>query len=163
MREDDQELYRRDVFVSQWDQIESLVGSGEIIAPSAVETELATWTEQIPAMKRWLATHGMFVELDSEGLAFAKRVVNDFPDYGSTTNYLADLEVISLAGARNLAVITNEKVRPNVSVSHPKIPEVCANYKIECLSVSGFLAREASRVAVQRDGSAGGARPESTR
>lgn len=147
MHEDDNEPYRRDVFVAQWGRIESLIGSGDIIAPRAVEAELIKWEKQIPDMKAWLAKHGMFADMTNEQLDFAKRVVNDFPDYGSTDNYLADLEVISLAAVRNLAVITNERVRPTVTVNHPKIPEVCARYKIECLSVSGFLAREAKRKA----------------
>jgi len=142
MHEDDGEPYRRDAFPAQWDVIERLIGSGEIIAPRAVESELEGWRNQIPAMKRWLDTHGMFVDMTSEQLAFAKRIVNDFPDYGSSENYVADLEVVSLAAVRKIAVVTNERVRPNVTVSHPKIPEVCKRYDIECLSVSGFLARE---------------------
>ena len=142
MHEDDNEPYRRDVFATQWSRVDSLIGSGDIVAPRAVELELSKWEKQIPTMKRWLASHGMFVDMSDDQLAFAKVVVNDFPDYGSTNNYLADLEVISLAGVKELAVITNERVRPNVTVNHPKIPEVCAKYKIECLSVSGFLARE---------------------
>ena len=141
MHEADDEPYRRDAFVPQWNQIESLIGSGEIISPRGVHDELETWEKQIPAMKRWLETHGMFVEMTSEQLTFAKVIVNDFPDYGSSKNYLADLEVISLAGVRKLAVLTNERVRPNISINHPKIPEVCQHYGIECLSVSGFLAR----------------------
>lgn len=142
MHEDDGESYRRDVFVTQWSRIETLIGSGEIIAPRRVETELATWEKQIPDMKRWLATRGLFVDMTSEQLAFAKEVVNAFPDYGSNDNYLADLEVISLAGVRNIAVITDERVRPNISINHPKIPEVCGRFGIECLSISGFLSRD---------------------
>jgi hypothetical protein len=85
----------------------------------------------------------MFVGMSTEQLEFAKRVVNEFPDYGSDENYLADLEVISLAGVRGIAVITNERVRPNRSINHPKIPEVCAKFGVECFSLPGFLARDA--------------------
>lgn len=143
LHEDDGEPYRRDAFPDQWDRIETLIGSGDIVAPQRVRLELEKWQKEIPAMKPWLAKrHGMFVEMTSEQLVLAKQIVNDFPDYGSNENYIADLEVISLAGTRGLAVITNERTRPVITISHPKIPEVCAKYGVECLSVSGFLARE---------------------
>jgi hypothetical protein len=94
-------------------------------------------------MKGWLAKRGgMFVGMTTEQLVVAKRIVNDFPAYGSSDNYIADLEVMSLASTRALAVVTNERVRPTMSLDTPKIPEVCGKYGIECLSVSGFLARE---------------------
>lgn len=143
MHEDDGEIYRRDVFTAQWNRIETLIGSGEIAAPRRVETELRGWEKQIPDMKRWLDTHGMFIDMTTAQLAFAKRVVNTYPDYSTNVNYLGDLEVISLAGARGIAVITGERVRPVQSINHPKIPEVCKALGIECLSTSGFLAKDA--------------------
>lgn len=143
MHEDDDEPYGRDAFPEQWNKIEELIGSGDIVAPRRVEFELSKWERQVPELKRWLASRpGVFIDLTTSQLAFAKRVVNDYPDYGSKENYVADLEVISLAAVRGLAVITNERVRPTVAIKSPKIPEVCARYGIECLSVPGFLRKE---------------------
>ncbi|QNO38653.1 DUF4411 family protein [Protaetiibacter sp. SSC-01] len=143
LHEDDEEPYRRDAFADQWDRIEQMINSGEIVAPRRVELELVKWEKEIPSMKGWLAKRGgMFVDMTTEQLVVAKRIVNDFPAYGSSDNYIADLEVMSLASTRALAVVTNERVRPTMSLDTPKIPEVCGKYGIECLSVSGFLARE---------------------
>ena len=154
LHEDDGEPYRRDAFAAQWSVVETMIGSGEIIAPRRVELELVKWEKEIPAMKGWLAKRsGMFVDMTSDQLASAKRIVNDYPDYGSKNNYIADLEVISLASVRKLVVITNERIRPTVTLNSPKIPEVCARYGFECLSVSGFLAREMPKKASQKGAS----------
>lgn len=143
LRDDEGEPYSGPAFRPQWEVIERLISSGIIVAPRRVEHELEGWEKEIPAMKGWLADHRhMFRDMTEEQLAAAKRIVNDFPDYGSSDNYVGDLEVVSLAMSAGLAVVTNERTRPNPSQRRPKIPEVCATYKVECLSVPGLLNRE---------------------
>lgn len=142
MHIDDEEQYGRDTFPQQWDFIERLISEGAIVSPRRVERELRHWEKEIPEMKAWLdARHHMFRDVTTEQLSLAKQVTNAYPDYGSSHNYIADLEVITLAGVLRLAVITNERARPQASLRMPRIPEVCGAFSIECLSVPGFLRR----------------------
>ena len=146
LRNSDEGPYARDVMPREWELFERLMGSGEIIDPKQVEVELAAWENQIPDMKPWLIKHRhMFRELTNSQLERAKRIVNAYPDYGSSKNYLGDLEVLSRAGALEIAIITLERVRPNISRPQPKIPEVCPEFRIDCCSVTGFLRREKHR------------------
>lgn len=143
LRGTDEEYYDKNTMKDQWDLFERLMSSGEIIAPRRVEIELRGWENEIAEMKQWIKTHHhMFRDQTDEQLAIAKIVVNDFTDYGSSQNYVGDLEVISLAGTLKVPVVTLEKVRTNPSKHLPKIPEVCGNYGFECLSVTAFLRRE---------------------
>lgn len=151
MYESDDEQYGRDAFAPQWDLIESAIADGKIIAPEAVETELLTWERQVPDMTQWVRQRRfMFQDMNDQILDAAKRIVNQFPAYGSDENYVADLEVIALASSSRLAVITNERARPVFSPARPRIPEACARFGVECLSVPGFLRREAQAASLGR-------------
>lgn len=68
--------------------------------------------------------------------------MNSYPVYGKTDNYLGDLEVMSLAGALGVAVISLEIEAREPSQRRPKIPNVCKEFGIDCVSVAGFLRRE---------------------
>ncbi len=57
-------------------------------------------------------------------LALAKKIVNQYPVYGETDNYLGDLEVITLAGALGIAVISLEGEKENAGKHRPKIPNI---------------------------------------
>jgi len=141
----DDEHYGADVFAPQWAVIERLILSGVIVAPRRVEGELAKWVKTVPAMGQWLkARPHMFRDVVTEAqLLSAKRIVGAYPAYGETMNYLGDLEVMTLAEALGLAVITLESKSPgSVSKKRPKIPNVCKEFGIDCLSVTGFLRRE---------------------
>lgn len=118
--------------------------SGVVIAPRRVEKELTDWQRSIATMKDWLHHHRyLFRDIESdEQLALAKRIVNDYPAYCQNKNYLGDLEVITLAGVRELTVITLEGGKQTPSKKRPKIPDVCSEFGIECVSLPGFLRRE---------------------
>jgi len=57
--------------------------------------------------------------------------------------YGADPFVIALAKVENLAVVTGEKASQNPS--KPKIPDVCDELEIECLSILDLMRREGWR------------------
>jgi hypothetical protein len=143
MREDDEEPYSRELLPAQWQAFESDISSGLIAAPIQVRDELSTWSPQIPDLARWLKTHrGMFRELDEGTLRNVKEVVNRYPTYARDRNYLGDLCVIALAGAHQLTIVSNEKgSKGQASRTRPKIPDVCAELGIDCVSVMGFLRR----------------------
>jgi hypothetical protein len=144
LRGTDDEHYGSDVFKPQWDFLEHQMVSGVVVAPRRVEKELSTWQKTISSMKDWLHRHQyLFQDIDSDDqLTLAKRIVNAYPAYGQNKNYLGDLEVITLAGVRALTVITLETSKPNPSKKRPKIPDVCNEFSIDCVSLPGFLRRE---------------------
>jgi hypothetical protein len=144
LRGTDDEHYGRDVFKPQWDFLELRMVEGFVVAPRQVEKELIAWQKNISEMKDWLWRHQhLFRDIVSDGqLAIAKRIVNAYPAYGLTKNYMGDLEVISLAAASGLTVITLEASKQAPSKKRPKIPDVCSEFSVDCVTFSGFLRRE---------------------
>jgi hypothetical protein len=146
LREDDEEAYSRQVLPEQWRAFERDIATGLIIAPLQIRDELEGWCNEIPDMRNWLATHGgMFRDLNPRALAAAKRVVNAYPAYASSRNYLGDLCVIAMAASLGLTVISNEKpAKGQPSRNRPKIPDVCAEMGVGFVSVIGYLRRRLS-------------------
>jgi predicted nucleic acid-binding protein len=140
----DDEHYGADVFAPQWSLIERLCASGIIVAPRQVQTELAKWHEAAPAVAAWAVRHRyIFRNIDSDAqLAAAKTIVNAYPAYSRDFNYLGDLEVVTLAAALGITVITLETANARPSQRRPKIPDVCREFGIDCVSLPGFLRRE---------------------
>jgi hypothetical protein len=143
----DDEHYGADVFAPQWAVIERLILGGGIVAPRRVEHELSMWEKTIPAMGPWLkGRRHMFRDVATEAqLLAAKGIVGRYPVYGETMNYLGDLEVMTLAAALGLTVISLESQSLHPSPRRPKIPNVCQEFDIDCVSVVGFLRRESAR------------------
>lgn len=144
LRRTEDEFYGSDVFAPQWQHIEKLIDAGAIVAPRQVEHELIKWCRTIDGLRVWLKHHKrMFLDVSSDTqLASAKRIVNQYPVYGDTDNYLGDLEVMTLAAALGIAVLSLEGAKENNSKRRPKIPNICREFGIDCVSVSGFLRRE---------------------
>ena len=141
LSESDDEVYGSGVFAAYWDLIEGLINEGRVIAPRQVETELHRQADRVPALPSWLKQHHhMFRDIETdEQLVFAKRLVNTHSAYARNENYLGDLEVISLSAAMGLTVITMETKRQVSGHRNPKIPNVCEEFGVRCLSVVGFL------------------------
>lgn len=144
LKTEDDEHYGVDVFGQQWQFLERQMKNGVIIAPRQIEKELEAWEERIDTMKAWLRDHRyLFCDVDDAQLALAKQIVNTYSAYGMTFNSLGDLELMTLAGSRGLTVLSLEHKRSTQpSKTLPKIPDVCAEYEIECVSFVGFLRRE---------------------
>lgn len=142
-REEDDEPYSRNLMPDLWRVLNSDINSGLIVAPPQVRAELDRARKQLPDLAHWLDTHrGLFVDLDDEALAWAKKIVNTFPMYAKDLNYLGDLCVIALAGARELTVISNEQPAKGArSAKRPKLPDVCSDFGIQCATFVGYLRR----------------------
>lgn len=140
----DSEHYPLDVFKPQWDFLERAMKDGRIVAARRVETELERWEKQIATMTAWLHDHRyLFCDITSDAqLAGAKQIVNAYPAYGTSNNYLGDLEVITLAKARGLTVISLEQKAQQHSKKRPKIPNVCEEFSVGCVTLAGFLRDE---------------------
>lgn len=143
LSESDDEFYGADIFPEHWKQIELLIVGGQIIAPRQVERELQNHANKRPKIGPWLKNHAyMFRDVDSHAqLALAKRVVNRYQAYARNVNYLGDLEVMILAGALGIAVVSLELPQQQSSQRRPKIPNVCSEFGISCVSVAGLLRR----------------------
>ncbi len=144
----DDEYYGFDIFGEQWALIEHLIASGVIVAPRQVERELSKWQSSSPTIQAWAKSFQyMFKDVETVAqLQVAKRIVDSYPIYGKTDNYLGDLEVMSLAGALGVAVISLESEVREPSQKRPKIPNVCKEFGIDCVSVTGFLRRESTGI-----------------
>jgi hypothetical protein len=120
------------------------MNDGRVVAPVMVRRELERWVDASFRIGAWLDANALlFRDLDHDKeLAAAKRVVNAFPAYGSSQNYLGDLEVISLALAADLTVLSLETRAPQHSPKRPKIPNVCAHFGVPCVNLAGFLRAE---------------------
>lgn len=140
----DSEHYPLDVFKPQWEFLERAMKDGRIVAARRVETELEKWQKRISTMKAWLHDHKyLFCDIESDAqLVGAKELVNAYPAYGTSDNYLGDLEVMALAKARDLTVITLEQKAQQHSKKRPKIPNVCEEFSVECVTLAGFLRQE---------------------
>ncbi|MGW3549242.1 DUF4411 family protein [Janibacter hoylei] len=143
----DDEYYGVDIFGEQWALIERLIASGVIVSPRQVERELAKWQTSSSTIQAWVKDHHyMFKDVETVAqLQVAKRIVSSYPVYAKTDNYLGDLEVMSLASALDVTVISLEGEAKDPSVRRPKIPNVCKEFGIDCVSVTGFLRREFQR------------------
>lgn len=98
------------------------------MAARRVETELQKW-QRLGRMKIWLHDHKYVFQdiVSDEQLAAAKVIVNAYPAYGLDVNRLGDLEVMSLAKARSLTVVSLESQKQH-RVDRPKIPKVCQEF-----------------------------------
>lgn len=135
------ERYPIDVFGPQWNFLEAAFGDGRIVAVRRVKTELQKWL-RLERVKTWLDGHErVFQEISTDELRAAKAIVNRYPAYGIDWNYLGDLEVMALAKARDLTVISMESPKQH-RPDRPKIPNVCDEFKIGHMVFAEFLRRE---------------------
>ena len=144
LHDSDSEHYPADVFKPQWEFLERAIKDGRVVAARRVETELEKWQNSSPAIKVWLHEHRyLFRDIVSDAqLEGAKRIVNAYPAYGLDANRLGDLEVITLAMAQRLVVVSLEQKAEQHSRKRPKIPNVCREFGIGCVNLAGFLREE---------------------
>lgn len=136
------ELYPVDVFGPQWDFLEAAFKDGRVVAAKRVARELQKW-ERLDGVKVWLRDHRyVFRDIESDGqLLVAKEIVNRYPAYGLDVNRLGDLEVMALAKARGLTVVSLESQKQH-RADRPKIPNVCAEFGIRYCGFHDFLREE---------------------
>lgn len=138
----DAELYPVDVFRPQWEFLEAAFRDGRAVAAKRVATELRKW-ERLERVKTWVREHtSVFRDIETdEQLEAAKKIANKFPAYGLDVNRLGDLEVMALAMARGLTVVSLESQKQH-RPDRPKIPTVCAEFGISHHTFHDFLRAE---------------------
>ena len=126
--------YPRDVFPSLWQEIESLIASGSLIAPLEVLAELERQRDELYV---WAKRQTLFVDLDGDQIEQMRGILKRFPkliDERKTTPD-ADPFVVALALSRGWKVISSE----TADGSGRKIPDVCKSFGIQPLSLLDFF------------------------
>jgi hypothetical protein len=128
--------YRPSSFPSFWTKLEEAVDNGFFISPTLVLDELKRKEDELYlwASKR----KKMFVPLDFDLQNAQAEIINRFPKLinQAKNRSLCDPWVIALAGLKGCPVVTEE--RPG-GINKPRIPDVCNQLGIECVSVADLI------------------------
>jgi hypothetical protein len=137
------ELYPPDVFTTLWNYFEKLIDDGRLLATDEVLRELEKKDDEL---YQWAsARKQIFIPLDETLQNRASKIINTFPslvETKSTMRGAADPFVIALEQDRQLTVITAETSKP----SKPRIPDVCKELSLSCLSLVQLFRREEWRI-----------------
>jgi hypothetical protein len=136
--------YPKELFPTLWDKVDALVQDGRLISSEEVLHELER--KEGDTLHKWAVERsGIFLPLDSRVQAGATRVMASHPRLvdGRTGKSFADPWVIATAQAGNCAVITGE--RPTGKLDRPKIPDVCRDLGIRCISFVELIRQEGWR------------------
>jgi len=136
--------YYRKRFPTLWAQFDALVASGGILSTREVLRELEDGP--VDAAREWATTNpSVFAAPTGAEGAFVAQIyaVPHFQANIEQQKILkggrnADPFVIARADATNSAVVTLEQLKPNAA----KIPNICEQFGVECLSLEEFMERE---------------------
>jgi hypothetical protein len=144
-------LYPRKTFVTLWQQLGGLVHHGRLTAPREVWKEVKK-DDELPA---WIRSHKglrkMFVPLNAGAIRIAADIVATYPSLVDPDKETPDADpfLIALAVLKNgeqqdlfaprkHVVLTSEKLSKG---GRPKIPDVCKQYGVDCISGSTALTQ----------------------
>lgn len=137
-------FYPPDVFQTLWEKdLESLFYHGLLIAPQEVFNEL---NHQEDLLFDWAKKHKkMFRDLDEEQVKLVREIVKNFPKLIDSRKTTADADpfIIALAKSKGWTVITSEI--PDPQRKKPKIPDVCQEYSVKCISLVEFFREQGWR------------------
>lgn len=131
----DNEPHRRKIFRSQWEKIDELVEKQVIVTCSEIALEVND-----DNIKTWLHDHQcVILQIDDEVQANVTKVVTQNPQLIDIRNCKSsgDAFLIATAMKYGLTVITEEK-----NNSPKKIPFVCSQMGVRCISVLGLCECE---------------------
>lgn len=130
--------YPPDVFPGLWADIESLIHQGLLIAPKEVFDELKGVDDEILKWARRFKE--MFKASDENQLREVADILARSPGLidPNKTRPEADPFLIALAKSSGWTVVTSERPRTDPN-ARPKIPDVCRDYGIRCISLVEFF------------------------
>jgi len=132
--------YPPDVFPPLWRKIEGLIATTELRASIEVGEELRRKDDGV---YKWTKSqNGLFSAIDLDIQFKVKEILTQFPRLVSSQSNrtTADPFVIALAQIENCIVVTGEKLTG--SVNHPKIPDVCRQLNIRCMTLLEMIRNE---------------------
>jgi hypothetical protein len=135
--------YPPDAFPQVWERLDGLAASGGLIVPEEVLDELKAQDDELLAWVK--ARSGNVVVPTTRAVMLeARAVLADHPHLTKTGTGRgkADPFVISLAAIRSCPVVTQEQ---GGSTAKPRIPFVCTQRGIRCLSLLDLIRLEGWR------------------
>jgi len=127
-------LHPRDIFPTLWGNVERLIHEENLIAPRQVLEELK---RQQDALLVWAREQRIFTDLDAEQVLFVTEIESRFPSLVDHQKQTPDADPFVIALSKGWIVVSSESFRP----TKPRIPDACAYYKLECLSLFDFFRK----------------------
>jgi hypothetical protein len=135
------ERYPIENFPKFWDRVDGLIFEKRLVSPIEVFFETKKRSEELHI---WLKSRkaDVFLELDDAVQNEATKVLARFPRLvgEKKLNTSADPFVIALALVHGGPVVTEEK--PTGGDRIPHIPDVCAAFGVECMSLIDMIRSE---------------------
>jgi hypothetical protein len=135
-----QERYPIENFPPFWSKMDALIVEKRLVAPIEVLNEVQKRSDELHV---WLnERRSMFRELDEAIQIEAAQVLERFPRLVGERKLRtsADPFVIALARVEGLEIVTDEK--PTGVPSRPNIPDVCAAFGMNPLSILDLIKAE---------------------
>lgn len=140
--------YRPNSFEPLWKRIGEKIKDGSIIIPAEVGKEIGIGTDNLVS---WLKQFRSYIiPVSEEQIKIVKEIVNKYPlvsQYKKPRPNHADPFVVAVGKIYGYTVVTYEAA--NGSKDHPKVPDLCKEYGVDCCSMADFFAREDLQFNIQ--------------
>ncbi|RLJ59416.1 uncharacterized protein DUF4411 [Litoreibacter meonggei] len=132
--------FSKDVFVSLWDEIATLVEDGDLTSTREVLREVADRDDEVHL---WCKSNkDLFVTPDDSEVAIVGEIMSmsKFVAHMPKQTFLssrpfADPYVIARAECLNWTVVSEEKEKK----SSAKIPNICQHFGVQCVNLDDFM------------------------
>ncbi|HSA75225.1 MAG TPA: DUF4411 family protein [Candidatus Nitrosocosmicus sp.] len=133
----DENEYPSSVYLNIRSKFEVGFQNGLFIAPMEVFRELKKQQDDLSKLVTQHKSH--FIEVDSSQSVYIKQIYTKYTAMSLLMKTEADPFVVALARAQDLTVVCNEKRQIPPSLNRPKIPNLCDEFGVKCLSLNEFF------------------------
>jgi hypothetical protein len=137
-------VYPEDVFPGVWTKVSELADNGDLISVEDVYEELSVFDDVV---LDWAKEHSyIFAPLDAEIQLKAAEILENHSNLLDLKKRKssADPFLVALAIVRSCIVVTEEM--PSGGPDKSKIPDVCRNYGVPCVTLLDMLRAEGLRL-----------------
>jgi hypothetical protein len=133
--------YPANIFDGLWQAVDSLISDGRFFASTEVWEEIKKKDESV---KKWAEPRrsDVFIDTDATTTKEVQKILDKFPRLvmsGGRRNR-ADPFVVAVASLRKATVVTGEG--SDGTMNKPKIPYVCQQLNIPCVTFTEFISAE---------------------
>lgn len=136
--------YPQEMFPTLWERVDALIDDEQLISSEEVLQELER--KEGDTLHEWAKErHEVFLPLDDAIQTCASQIMTTHPRLvdGRTGKSFADPWVIATAHTHDAIVVTGEK--PTGKPDRPKIPDVCRDMQVPCISFVDLIRQEGWR------------------